>query len=725
MNARMKWLLLGLLLMALVVVTSPVVTAQGPVVRFHASIKYSPVCRGPASPGTARCFSQVISDDKGNPEVSASLPYGYGPVQFHTAYNLPTSTSVNQTIALVDAYDEPNMLSDLNTYSSVFGISGMASCPISSGTPSAPCFQKVDENGGTSYPGVDSGWAEEIALDVEVAHAICQNCNILLVEANSVSSTDLFTAIDTARLMGANDISNSWGGTEFPGETGLDSYLNHPGVVFTFSTGDGGYGTQFPAASPYVTAVGGTTLNINADNSYNSESVWQGAGSGCSAYEPKPGFQSDTGCANRTIGDVSADADPATGAAVYETATSPGGWLQVGGTSLSAPLIAGTYALAGGVGQNMGNSVPYANANSSNLHDVVSGNNGSCNPSYLCTGVPGYDGPTGLGTPKGTSAFSPASNPVISNPNPSDDSTVDRTTSITFYWSTSGASQCLVHIWGGPNYDSNLPWSSNCSSLFWGQQWPGAYQWQVFAKNSGGTTTGPVWHLYIKPYAPTSLSASPASQTQINLNWTKSSDDPGSVDSYKVYYSNGTYITTLGSGSTSYPVGGLSCGSAYAFDVTAVRQGVESNPSNQANASTQSCGGIADPRQEGPVSIIGSLQVGGRAYFSINLKNYGTAATPAIHPYIEGYANSSLFWRADGAQPGSAVIQPGQTVSFQDQYDLNVAGTWTASGIYLWNNDAGTYWEPLPANGQNQQFSFTVTNSSGFIYLPIIRRQGF
>jgi photosystem II stability/assembly factor-like uncharacterized protein len=416
-----------------------------------------------------------------------------------------------------------------------------------------------------------------------------------------------------------------------------------------------------------------------------------------------------------------------------------------------------------------------------------------------------------------------------SNPNPGDGSTVERTNNTTFYWSTNGTS-CDIHIWGGPSINITQNGIS-CSSFFWGVQWPGAYQWQVTAHNSYGTTSGPTWHLNIKPYSPTNLSASTGSQTQINLGWTKSSDDPGSVDNYKVYYSNGTSITTLNSGTTNYTVGSLTCGIAYSFYVTAIRQGVESNASNTASASTQSCsqptvsvtavrtgdanwnsklafnpgdsivyigdvnnttgstqtayfdweingpcgriswwqgnldtssgtsswglptsipsnacGGtytyqlsvtyngsttskstaftvssIVDPRQEGPVSITGSLVVGGRAYFTINIKNYGNTATPAIHPYIEGYANGSLFWRADGAQPGSAVIQPGQTVSFQDNYVLNVAGTWTANGIYLWNNDVGTYWKPLPANGQNQQFSFTVTNSN-YIYLPFVRR---
>lgn len=368
------------------------------------------VC-GSVAGGQVRCNARVMVDSNGKPQASSTLPAGYGPLQFLTAYSLTATTSANKTIGIVDAYDDPNILSDLNNYSSTFGIPSLNSCPVSSGTPNSPCFQKVSQTGGSSYPSVNSGWALEISLDVQAAHAICQNCNILLVEASSSSFTNLMAAVDRARIMGANVISNSYGASEFSTETSYDSHFNYSGIVFTFSSGDSGYGTSYPAASRYVTAVGGTTLNLSG-NSYLSESVWSGAGSGCSLYESKPSFQIDTGCTMRTIADVSADADPNTGAAVYDTVPYYGssGWFQVGGTSLSSPLIAATYALAGGFASTtMGNSVPYSLYNySTNLHDVVTGKNGSCSSAYLCTGVVGYDGPTGLGTPNGTSAFGSA-----------------------------------------------------------------------------------------------------------------------------------------------------------------------------------------------------------------------------------------------------------------------------------------------------------------------------
>jgi len=263
----------------------------------------------------------------------------------------------------------------------------------------------VNQSGLTSYPQQNSGWSLEIALDVEAAHAMCQNCGILLVEANSASYTNLMSAVDRAVLLGAIVVSNSYGSSEFSGETTYDSHFNHPGVAFTVSSGDAGYGTEYPAASRYVTAVGGTSLFLNGDGSYNHETAWSGAGSGCSSYESKPTWQTDTGCAKRSVADVSAVADPNTGAAVYDTVRYGGqsGWFQVGGTSLAAPVVAAIYALSGNVpaGQTE-SSLPYGSP--INLNDVLTGNNGTCG-SYLCVARVGYDGPTGLGSPKGTGAF--------------------------------------------------------------------------------------------------------------------------------------------------------------------------------------------------------------------------------------------------------------------------------------------------------------------------------
>jgi subtilase family serine protease len=184
------------------------------------------------------------------------------------------------------------------------------------------------------------------------------------------------------------------------------THFNHPGVAITVSSGDNGYGVEFPAASQYVTAVGGTTLRVDALSARGySETVWSGAGSGCSAYISKPSWQTDTDCARRTVADVSAVADPNTGVAVYDTfrLQRGGGWLVFGGTSVSAPIIGGVYALAGNASAITYGSFPYSNTSS--LFDITSGSNGSCGGSYLCTGTGGFDGPTGNGTPNGTGAF--------------------------------------------------------------------------------------------------------------------------------------------------------------------------------------------------------------------------------------------------------------------------------------------------------------------------------
>jgi subtilase family serine protease len=193
-------------------------------------------------------------------------------------------------------------------------------------------------------------------------------------------------------------------------------------VAITASSGDSGFGVIWPAASQYVTAVGGTSLKTASGARGWSETAWSGAGSGCSAFEPKPtAWQKDTGCARRTVADVSAVADPNTGLGVYDTANSCGsssfcdllislglasgldGWAQVGGTSLSSPLVASVYTLAGNTSSITYGSFPYSNTGA--LFDATSGSNGSCSPPYLCTAGPGYDGPTGLGTPNGTGAF--------------------------------------------------------------------------------------------------------------------------------------------------------------------------------------------------------------------------------------------------------------------------------------------------------------------------------
>jgi subtilase family serine protease len=251
-------------------------------------------------------------------------------------------------------------------------------------------------------------------MDVQVAHMICQTCRILLIEANSSFFSDLAVAENEAVALGATEVSNSYGAMDGLWETSYDSAYNHSGVAITASAGDSGVGAQYPASSLAVLAVGGTTLKLNANYTYSSESVWFDSGSGCSAAESANIWQTSLGnwsattCASaRGAADVSADADPSTGTSVYDSTPygTQTGWYQVGGTSLSSPLIAATIALAGGVaGVTNPQSVPYAHFNASNSHDVTTGSNGTCTNS-MCVAGPGYDGPSGLGTPNGTSGF--------------------------------------------------------------------------------------------------------------------------------------------------------------------------------------------------------------------------------------------------------------------------------------------------------------------------------
>ncbi|MET7682744.1 S53 family peptidase [Streptomyces sp. NPDC005423] len=340
--------------------------------------------------------------------ADASTPSGYSPTNIRSAYGLTSAAASNgagETIAIVDAYNDPNAESDLATYRSYYGLSA---CTTANG-----CFKKVSQTGSTtSLPSSDAGWSEEISLDLDMASAVCPNCNILLVEATSATMANLGKSVNEAVTLGAKFVSNSYGGSESSSDTTYDtSYFNHPGVAITVSAGDSGYGAEYPAASKYVTSVGGTKLSTSSTTRGWTETVWktsstEGTGSGCSSYDAKPTWQTDTGCTKRTISDVSAVADPATGVSVYDSYGVTAGWYTFGGTSVSAPIIAAVYALAGTPSSSSyPASFPYAKAGTSALNDVTSGNNGTCTTSYFCTATTGYDGPTGWGTPEGVSAF--------------------------------------------------------------------------------------------------------------------------------------------------------------------------------------------------------------------------------------------------------------------------------------------------------------------------------
>jgi subtilase family serine protease len=368
--------------------------------------------------GPIQCLSLLRTDILAKP--GEQTPHdGYGPADLRSAYNLASAASSRgkgQTVAIVDAYDYPTAEQDLAVYRTYYGL---PPCTTKNGR-----FRKVNQDGEQgNYPRYDPDWELEAALDLDMVSAICPNCQILFVEANSADETqvtgspvthsDLGEAVDTAVNLGANAVSNSYG-TVGPESnwTLFDHYYNHPGVAITASSGDQGYGVIWPAASPYVTAVGGTSL-VKASNARGwSETVWGGAtdpadgpGSGCSVWEPKPTWQKDAGCSMRSVADVAAVADPGTGVAIYNSDLIWGGWNVVGGTSVASPIIASVYALAGNETSLVYGSYPYSHTKE--LYDVTDGQNFPVTTTctYLCQGGPGYDGPTGLGTPNGYKGF--------------------------------------------------------------------------------------------------------------------------------------------------------------------------------------------------------------------------------------------------------------------------------------------------------------------------------
>src|SRR6266481_3701530 len=293
---------------------------------------------GPPSPGHARPPLQI--------NVTPSTSVYYNPSQIRHAYGFDqlTASGANQKIAIVDAYGNKSIQSDLNTFCSQFGLN--------------PTTVQVLGNNS----GIDTGWALETALDVEWAHAIAPGATIILSVANSSSSVDLLNAVDAAVNAGATVVSMSWGGPEFGGMSNYDYHFNRPGVTFTASSGDSGAGVEWPAGSPYVVGVGGTSLYLDSNGNRTSETAWSGSGGGISSYSGEPGSQTGWQTSNRRgVPDVSFLADPNTGVLVYDSVN--GGWFIVGGTSASAPQWAALVALANELRVNSG-SAPLSSLNS-------------------------------------------------------------------------------------------------------------------------------------------------------------------------------------------------------------------------------------------------------------------------------------------------------------------------------------------------------------------------
>ncbi len=399
-------------------------------------------CSTPVGPGHARCLAMRLligtagtaqpfaTTRAARPAQSNSKPWpGFQtPQRLREAYALPEETPAGsaQTIALVDAYDDPTAEADLAVYSKQFGLTP---CTSENG-----CFKKVNQKGTSSpLPKPEGEWASEISIDVQMAHAICQSCHILLVETNTEEFSDLAKGVDAAVELGAGEVSNSYGGTEESSDAELESTsYDHPGTVITASSGDCGYynklcpelvpGAEFPADSPHVLSVGGTS--VHESGGVWTSTAWEEGGSGCSAVFNAPFWQTSvanfaaTGCGSgRAEADVSAVGDPNTGVDVYDSTPEfpggPTGWGVWGGTSVASPIVAGEFALAGG---SQGVSYPaatvYGNATeASAFYDVTAGSNGTCAGTTICEATTGFDGPTGLGSPVGLGAFAVTGTP--------------------------------------------------------------------------------------------------------------------------------------------------------------------------------------------------------------------------------------------------------------------------------------------------------------------------
>jgi subtilase family serine protease len=364
------------------------------------------------------CLADILVNTNGQTltEATPNIMNGNGPLQFHTAYNLPctpggpvqsicsTPTTYGpETIAIVDlgGYGGSGSIeSNLATFDSYYNL---PACTTADG-----CLSIVNQDNQTSpLPAVSttdpSGWAAEMNLDVQTAHMICQSCQIKLYE-----SVDLISALNTAAINGATSVSNSWSFAE--NGSFDDSDVEHPGVAIVAATGDDGSdesGGNYPADNPDVVAAAGTTLQLNTDNSYSSEAVWSGSGGGCASdsSDSAPSWQTGlsnwttAGCGSeKAVGDLSADADPSTGMSVYFGSS----WGVAGGTSLAAPIIASAFALAGGVpSSTYAPSMIYQNFNSLNSHDITSGNDCTSSVTANCTAGTGFDTPSGMGSING------------------------------------------------------------------------------------------------------------------------------------------------------------------------------------------------------------------------------------------------------------------------------------------------------------------------------------
>src|SRR5579875_1227476 len=578
-------------------------------------------------------------------QSSGTLSAPYGPSTIWTAYGFsgldcmqtgPTWPSPGlcgngQTIAIVDAYNDPKIASDLQTFDAQFGL---PPCTTANGCLVASA----------AGPGSNSGWALETSLDVEWAHSIAPGAKIVLVESSDSSLGNLLKGEKAAAGSGARQISNSWGSGEFSGETSYDSYFSSPTASFFVSSGDGGNGVEWPAASPNVVSVGGTTLALDASGTWQGETAWLDSSGGISAYEPKPSYQDGLVSGNfRAVPDVAYDGDPNTGLYVYDSVPINGqsGWWEVGGTSAGAPQWAGLSAIANSQGANLASAgadnalygaaagIPYA----SNYHDITTGTNGNCGT--VCDAAPGYDEVTGLGSPQANSLIpflsgppapgftvssSPSSLTILASGNASSTITVSSVNgfSVSVALSASAASGSAtlsspsVTVSSGGTATDTLDVSAPAT--------PGTYQVTVTGTGGLTQTTTVTVPVHAAPSAPQNLVAS-GGNSQVSLSWQAPSSNGGSaITGYNIYRGTasggeGTTPYATGITSTSYIDKNATNGHTYFYAVTAVNAAGESGKSNEASATPAAAPALSVAVSTNKISY----STGSKAYITVTV----------------------------------------------------------------------------------------------------------
>ncbi len=565
------------------------------------------VCTQDVPASIAHCdahINDIISNIAGAEPGAA-----FTPKFLQSAYDVAATTKAHgggagQIIGIIEAFSNPLLTSDLAVYRSKYRLS---SCPVGMvSTTLSTCVIQVANEGGdpAPLPAPSASWGAEAAIDTDMISAICPRCQILIVEAQSSSITDLGAAVNTAVRLGATVVSNSYGSSEYAGEDADSNlYYNHPGIPIVVAAGDNGYGVQFPAASPDVISVGGTALTQKtATGTRNgSESAWAGTASGCSLYEPKPSWQLDTGCANRSVADIAAVADPNTGVWAYDTYQEPG-MVIAGGTSIAAQIISAMYALD----KSSVPSVRYPAANiyaSPNaLYHVTTGGNTTCG-TYLCNAAlsqAGYNGPTGLGSPgvipNSDAAFFPPAPPTA----PTLQSATSANGQVTLQWlsrpqvsGSASMSYVVLESSGGlPQMPVNsTPLTGNIYTVN-GLTNGISYVFSVASKNSAGMSlvsnslSAVPSAVLGQADAPTSVTAT-AGNTVATIRWSAPLVTGLSpITSYTASNGQGQFCRdqVTVTNANSCVVRGLSNGKSYKFTVVATNQSGSGPASVSSNA---------------------------------------------------------------------------------------------------------------------------------------------